>query len=250
MCEIGSSGSVKTYGGAEVVFSYAPIVLGYRQAITGSRYEKTLSATIQICKDPEKFSEEEMYVRPEEYREIARWLGRRQFLWFHAIDDSEPDRPQPWFRATFTVKRVDAGGRTVGIELNMNTDSPFGYGEEIEENYVFTADNLTKVIEDKNEEPGNIWPEMELVCQTDGSIVLTNKMTKCVFYMKNCVSGELISQSGDTKIIGARMQAVNLLRFPGSSDYEAGKTTEHNGLPYTVNDEGIITIGQTSEVNY
>lgn len=241
VCEIGSGSGTKTVGGAEANITTAPIELGYRHAVTGSRFDKTLSATIQICKDPDRFDEDEMAIRPEEFRTLSRWLGRRQFLWFHPIDEEEQT---PWFRATFTVKRVDAGGRTIGVELGMSTDSPFGYGEEIEETYVFTPESMTKVITDKNDEVGIIWPAMDVVCQADGELRITNKMTDCVFRVKNCMSGEVISQSGDTKIISSGMQTENLLNFPGSADYEAGLETPHSGWIYSVQDDGSILLGR------
>lgn len=241
VCEFGGSSGTKTIRGSEVSFSLAPVALGYRQMITGSRFDKTLSTTMQICKDPEKYNEDEMVITVNEYREISRWLNRRRFLWFHPLSD-EPDQPRPWFRATFTVGRIEAGGAPIGIELAVNTDSPFGFGEMIEEVYTFTANDLVQVIEDKNDEVGIIWPEADILCLLDGTLTISNMMTQSNLSVKNCYAGELLSQSGATKIISSRLNGVNLLTLPCSDEYTAGTDTVRDGWNYSVDQRGIITL--------
>lgn len=222
-------------------FSLAPIALGYRQMITGSRFDKTLGTTMQICKDPEKYDEDEMVVTVSEYRAISRWLNRRRFLWFHPLSD-EPDQPRPWFRATFTVSRIEAGGVPIGIELVVTTDSPFGFGEMIEETYTFTANELVQIIEDHNDEVGIIWPEADILCLLDGTLNISNMMTKSNLTIKNCYNGELLSQSGATKIISSRPNGVNLLTLPCSNAYTAETDTVRGGWTYSVDERGVITL--------
>ena len=185
---------------------------------------------------------EEMYVTNEEFRELSRWLSRRKFLWFHAFDECEPDIILPWFHATFNLSKVQSGQRTVGIQLSMQTDSPFGYGEEIEEHFSFTIDNMVNIIEDKNDEVGIIWPEMIVTCNSDGELRLSNELTGCLFRVKNCVADEVLTQYGDTKIIEARKRVRNLIQLPGSADYKSGASSTHGGLRYNVDESGIITI--------
>ena len=243
VCSFDQSGGAKTAEkGSEVTFQLQPIGLGQRYAVTGTKYDNRLSTSFEICKDPEKFEGLDMNIKNEEFRELSRWLNRRRFLWFHAFDVCEPDVILPWFRAAFTLKRILVGGSTVGIQLDMQTDSPFGYGEEIEESFSFTAENMTNIIVDKNEEVGTTWPEAVIICNESGELKLTNEMTGCIFRVRNCTTGEIVTQYGDTKIIESRKKIRNLLLLPGSEDYVAGASNVHGGWKYTIGDDGSITM--------
>lgn len=233
--------------GTEIAFSTAPIGLGHRYAVTGTRFDTRLSTSFQICKDPDRYAVEEMNIGSDEFREMSRWLNRRQFLWFHAFDECEPETLLPWFRATFTLRKITLGGATVGVQLDMQTDSPFGFGEEIEESVVFTEDSLTKVIEDKNDEIGITWPEMVITVRDDGDLQITNDMTGCRFRVANCTAGEIIKISGDTKIISSGFEFENLLLMPGSEDYSAGKTGTNDEWGFSVNEAGEITISALTD---
>ena len=243
ICSFDENGGARTAEkGTEVTFSTAPIGLGQRHAVTGTRFDTRLSTSFQICKDPEKYNEAEMYITNEEFRELSRWLNRRKFLWFHACDDCEPEIQYPWFRATFSLKRINTGPMTVGIQLDMQTDAPWGYGEEIEEHFVFTPDNMVNIIEDKNEEVGTIWPDMIITCNDDGDLTLTNELTGCVFRIRNCTKNEVVTQYGDIRIIESKKRITNLLKLPGSDDYVAGKDTAKSGHMYHIDSDGVITI--------
>ena len=169
----------------------------------------------------------------------------RRFLWFHAFDECEPEAILPWFRATFTLRKITVGGMTAGIQLDMQTDAPWGYGEEIEETFVFTPEALTKVIEDKNEEVGITWPETVITCMDSGELMLMNDMTGCKFRVRNCEHGEVVRLSGDTKIIGSGYGGVNVLKLSGSEHYMDGVSGVHGGYTYTVHDGGVITLEES-----
>jgi len=244
ICSFDESGGAKTAEkGTEITFSTAPIDLGQRHAITGARYDTRLSTAFQICKNPELYEGNEMNITNEEFRELSRWLNRRTFLWFHAYDECEPDVILPWFRATFTLRRINIAASTIGIQLDMQTDAPWGYGEAVEEHFYFTSDNMTNIIEDKNEEVGIMLPEITITCNDVGELRLSNELTGCSFRVKNCVAGEVITQYGDARIIESRKRIRNLLSMPGSGDYYPGARTLHGGYAYTVDVNGAITIG-------
>ena len=134
VCTLGDGGGTETNEkGSEITFHLTPSRGGRRFYSMGSEYETCLSTSFQICKNPEFYRDDEMVITSEEFRSLARWLNRREFLWFHSFDWCEPEKQLPWVRATFTLSKIDFGRETIGIELNMITDSPFGYGEEIEE---------------------------------------------------------------------------------------------------------------------
>ena len=200
VCEFNSSSQVKAKG-SEVTFTLAPVQNGKRKLRVGSRFEKTLSATFQICKDPDKFDERHMTITPHEFRALSRWLNRRGYHLFRSYDWCEPEIVKPWFYATFTLSKVEIGGTAYAIELEMQTDSPFGYGEIVTEEISFTSDHLSQVISDKNDEIGSFYPDMEVTCKAAGTLTITNDITGCTFQMKSCANGETITQFGEELIV-------------------------------------------------
>ena len=197
----GSSGAAKADTGSEITFTTSPINDGKRVITGGTKYGKCLSTTFQICKDPEAFRESEMEIGSEEFRALSRWLNRRQFLWFKASDWCEPEKARPWVRASFTLSRIDVGGTTVGIELSMKTDSPFCYGDEIVKEFTFAAAGDSIHFKDENDEIGETIPALVVTCGESGDLVLEDDVTGCACTVENCTGGEILTFSGDTKII-------------------------------------------------
>lgn len=205
VCEIDSD-TRDSSKGAEIKFSLAPIQYGKRMVKTGSKYESTLSASFKICRDPDLYDENHMAISGQEFRMLERWLNRREFLWFRSYDQVDPDVEEAWFRATFTLSKYEIGGVTYAIELNMQTDSPFGYGDEVEENLIFTSDNLTQSIADKNDEIGFTYPDVIITCSQSGDLVIRNETTGCAFSVNHCSKDEVITQYGEPLILGTTLK--------------------------------------------
>lgn len=200
VCEFGgSSGDERVNAGSEITFITVPLHSGKRTAVAGSKYDKCLSAKLQICKNPNKFNESEMEISDEEFRALSRWLNRREYLWFHGFDADRSTRP--WFRASFSLTRIDVGKTTYGVELDMVTDSPFGYDREKNIELEFTSTQLSKRFSDDNDEIGDTYPEMTITCNASGDLKLENDVTGCSMEINNCVSGEIITLSGESLII-------------------------------------------------
>lgn len=197
----GGGGQKNGEKGSEIDFNLASARDGKTRFVAGSQYKNCLSATFQICKNPKAFSEEEMEITSAEFQELSRWLNRREFLWFHSFDYCEPEKVRPWYRASFSLTRIDFGGTTFGIELNMTTDSPFGYGEEITEELQFTRAWETIEITDHSDEIGELYPDVEIVCGEAGELQLFNDKTECGTVVENCTANEIIRLYGDALII-------------------------------------------------
>ena len=195
----GSSGNGDR--GSEISFNLVPSHYGKRFFVAGLQYENCLSASFQICKNPEYFSDSGMIITNEEFRALSRWLNRKKFLWFRSFDRCEPQKEKPWFRASFTLTRIESGRDTIGVELNMITDSPFGYGEEETVTLSFTSGNLTKYVYDQSDEIGELYPLTTITASQSGSITLTCDVTGCSTTVANCVSNETVTLSGDSMIV-------------------------------------------------
>lgn len=202
VCHFDNSGGLDTVnGGSEISFETAPSHSGKRNFAVGSEYKKCLTTTFQICKDPKIYNEDEMEITAEEFRRISRWLNRREFLWFHGFDWCEPEISRPWVRASSNLSRIDLGNATVGIEVEMTTDSPFGYGDEVIKTFAFTADKLSQTFVDENDEIGETYPALNVTCNAAGTWTLADDITGCSCEVENCANGEVLHFSGDTMVI-------------------------------------------------
>lgn len=202
ICHFDSAGGAETTEkGSEIHFETAPAHSGKRNYVVGTEYDNCLQTTFQICKDPSITPEDEMVIADDEFRALSRWLNRRQFLWFHSYDWCNPEVTRPWFRASFTLSRIDLANETIGIELEMHTDSPFGYGDEIVKTFNFTSDSLSQTFYDESDEIGEMYPELVVTCNAGGTWTLANDMTDCSCEVENCTNGEVLTFGGDTMTI-------------------------------------------------
>lgn len=196
-----SSGTYTADAGSEINFVTASANAGKRNYLVGSEYRGCLAATFQICKDPKLHWDSDQAITAEEFRRLSRWLNRREYLWFHAFDWCEPEVMRPWVRASFRLTRIDMAHETVGIELDMTTDSPFGYGEEIVKTFEFDSESLEQVFYDRNDEIGDCYPELTVTCNASGTWTLADDVTGCRSVVENCVNGEVLDFSGESMII-------------------------------------------------
>lgn len=202
ICRFDGGGGIDTAEtGSEITFEKASSQSGKRWYSAGTEYKNCLSTTFQICKNPEFHSDEEMRITAEEFRTLSRWLNRREFLWFHSFDWCEPEVTRPWVRASFTLTKIDDAGETVGVELKMETDSPFGYGEEQIKTFEFTSGNLSQTFYDRSDEIGETYPELTVTCGDGGAWTLADDLTGCLCEVQNCTSGEVLHFSGDTLVL-------------------------------------------------
>ena len=190
-----------TEKGSEINFNLVPSDYGKRLYTAGLQYENYLSTTFQICKCPDCYPEDKMDITSIEFRELSRWLNRKKFLWFRSFDLQEPEKEKPWFRASFSLSRVESGSKTIGVELNMITNSPFGYGEEKEVIWEFSQNSLSAILIDENDEIGDTYPKLKITCGQSGTMTISDDLTGCSCSVENCVSGEVLNFGGENMII-------------------------------------------------
>ena len=241
VCEFDGDGGLKSSeSGSEINFITSPIQGGRRFIQGGSKYDKCLTTTFQIAKNPAFFAQDTLVISAEEFRAISRWLNRREFLWFHSFDLEEDMREEPWFRASFKLTKIEIGGRTYGIQLDMTTDAPFGYGPEVEEVFEFDANELTAEFTDMNDEIGETYPILHIVCGDSGTLTLENDRTGCACTIENCVASEELDFSGDTKIVSTNSVSHDIANdfnydfFRFANSFEDRDNTITASMPCTV----------------
>lgn len=220
----GSDGGVSSDAkGSEISFITASTHDGKRFGNVGSKFENCLKATFHICKNPAIFGDDLMEITRDEFRDMNRWLNRREFLRFRAINPDEGEFPQPFFYASFNLAKDDVDGKTFSIELNMQTNAPFGYDAEKWETFQIGT-NGVRTFHDMSDEPGNTYPQMLITCKAAGTLRLRNSMTGCDTVIENCADGEVISFSGDSMIISSSVASHDIANDFNYNFFSIGNT--------------------------
>ena len=144
-----------------------------------------------------------MEITKEEFADIGRWLNRREFLKFRIIENNKVDLDSQacFFNASFNISKITINETLYGIRLSMETDSPFGYGQERVHKWSLTDTETTVSLYDQSGDIGFIYPKVIIKSGVNGDITLKNEMTGCKTVIKNCSDGETITLHGDTLVI-------------------------------------------------
>ena len=115
--------------GSKITLNLTSSSYGKNYDLAGTAYDTCLTCQFDICKDPNVFDRSEMAITSDEYRDIVRWLNRREFCQMQFICSDEDYKEMPYYNATFNTDKLVLGEYVYGIRLTMQTDSPFGHLE-------------------------------------------------------------------------------------------------------------------------
>ena len=198
----GTSGSETVSAGSKITFNTVPMHYGKKYSLTGTQYDECVQATFTIAKNPCDYDDfNDMKITNDEYRGMMRWLNRREFLKFQIFDEEENTRDACYYNASFNIEKVLIGGVLYGLTLTMETDKPFGYGEE--QIFVYDINDTSKeyILYDISDEIGYVHPYLVIECKADGDLTLKNLTEECLVEIKGCKSGEVITMDGNTQIV-------------------------------------------------
>ncbi len=197
----GPSGSQTVSAGSKLTFNTVPMHSGKKHVLTGTQYDERITVTFSIAKNPCDYSDfSDMKITNDEFRDLMRWLNRREFLKFQIFDENEKDRDACYYNASFNVEKVLIGGELYGLTLTMETDAPYGYGEEQVLVYEMKSGKEYDLW-DLSDEIGYIYPDMVITCNSSGTLQLENLTEECLMEIKNCTAGEVITINGDAQVI-------------------------------------------------
>ena len=199
------SGISEVSAGSTITFVKVSRNGGAKHSLTNTKYNDCLSATFDICKNPDIFHDEDMEITSDEFRDIMRGLNRKEYLPFHFISDdgTVDDIETCWHNASFNLSKLMLDERTYGIRLKLETNMPYGYGAEKVFSWSATSGNLSNVIMDTSDEIGYIYPTLIVTCRQNCTLTITNESEGCSSVIKNCKVGEQITMYGDTNIIAS-----------------------------------------------
>lgn len=206
VCEFDSSNGVSVGQSTGITFNKVSRNAGRQCGLVNTSYNECLTATFDICKNPCKFDGEDMYITDYEYRDLLRWLCRREFLKLRIITD---DKDDCYYNASFNAASIKVADRLCGVRLTMETDKPFGYGARQEHHLDFT-ENTVALIRDTSDEIGCLCPDIIITCKEDGDLTITNSRTQRPMVIKNCKNGEIITIKGSEQIIQSNLASHNI----------------------------------------
>ena len=194
ICTFDSFNGDKTEdGGAVIEFNTTPMRKGMKHSLVSTSYEDCIESKFHICKDPDYNSDLE--ITEDEYRNIARWLNRREFLPLKFLDDKSFS--PCYFDASFNLAKTKIREILYGIELKMVTNRPFGYGKKRTCKYELSAEG-TFAVKDLSDDIGYIYPNLTISCEEDGDYTITNETLGEDMKISDCVKGEIIKVNGET----------------------------------------------------
>lgn len=198
-----SSGANEMDAGSTITFNKISRHSGKKYSLSSTQYDECITTSFDICKNPDIYDPEDMEISNDEYRDIMRWLNRREFLKFQVIDDGNDnfERDTCYYNASFNIDKIKINEKLYGMRLTMETDKPFGYGQEQSVSWTFSDSNVSKILSDISDEIGYIYPTVIITINRNGDLSLYNELENCTTVIKNCKVGEVITLNGDTQII-------------------------------------------------
>lgn len=237
----GSSGADAVSVGSTLTFNTVSRYGGKMHSLTSTQYDECITATFDICKNPDEY--DDMEITGDEFRDLMRWLNRREFLKFQ-IYDSDLDYETCYFEASFNVEKIKIHETTYGLRLNMETNKPFGYGAEQRVKWTFSDTSSYKLLSNISDEIGNLYPSMKITCAEDGDLQIYNALCDCTMEIKNCTSGEVIEIDGDTQIITTSLSTHKVCEDFNYEFFKIGNTYDNR------NNKISVTLACALEISY
>ena len=214
---------------------------GTHHELASATYEKALATKFQICKNPELYDGQDRVITRDEFRMLSTWLNRSSFLPFRAIDPDDLQSGNCYYNASFNLSKIQIADRTYGIELEMTTNAPFGYGDQIEHVLSFQESGDQNTIQCFGDEYCFVYPDLTIECGEEGELHLSCDLGRCDFKVRECYQGEVIHVDGARRIITTSRNTHNIASSFNYEFFRIGKTTGNaeniitsDGIPCTI----------------
>lgn len=235
ICSFSSaSGADTVSAGSEITFNKVAKHYGKTYSLTSTQYDNCITTTFHICKNPDIYELEKREISPSEYRDLMRWLNRREFYPFTVFDEDVDRERVIYYNASFNISKVKINEILYGLELTMETDKPFGYGLEKISTLNFLSADSAKTIYDTSDEIGSTYPQMEITCMSDGDLTITNSFNGVSTIIKGCANGEVITLDCQSKVIITSLQSHDICNDFNYEFFRIGNTISSNENKITV----------------
>lgn len=230
ICDFDFDNSAKDLDiGSEISFNKVSHHSGQKFTLVSASFENCISASFDICKNPDLYNGDEMFVTHEESRDILRWLNKRSFDRFSFCD--EDGTSEVFYNASFNVKKITINDKLVGFRLEMETDSPFAY-KEITNEYVCSGEDDVKTINDLSEDIGYTFPTIKITCLESGNLSLVNSTNSETTYIKNVTNGEVITIDSMFQTITSNLNGHKIFNDFNFVFFHIGNTEESTSTEF------------------
>lgn len=240
-----ASGANIADAGSRITFNKVSRNNGKSYSLTSTKYGECVTCTFDICKDPDLYDYENREISNDEYRDLMRWLNRREFLKFQALDAEAGERDTCYFNVSFNVSKIKIAERLYGLQLTLESDKPFGYGQEQSVSWNFSDVSVSKILSDVSDEIGYIYPNMTITCNANGDLSIFNELENCTMVIKNCSVGEVIYIDGETQTIATSYNSHDICNDFNYEFFRIGNTIDNRNNRISVSKPCHIVIKYT-----
>ena len=224
------SGVTNSEPGSVITFNKVQRNGGRHHSMSSAVFNDCYTAVFHICKDPSLVQAdlyEEMKISSDEFRSLMRWLNRREFLPFRLCDDDLTGSTY-YYDASFNIKKILVGDVLYGLELSMDTDGPFAYGEEVSVSKVIGTSGSSLAVTDYSDDVGFLYPVVSIKVTGAGDISITSSYDNATTQIKNCAAGEIITLNGDTMTIESSVASHDIANDFNYEFPKIGNTLDNN----------------------
>lgn len=237
ICSIdGNESTAEISAGSEITFNQISINNGSKHALTSIKYEKCVTATFDICKDPDYYNDIE--ISEIEHYKIIRWLNRKEFKRFSFRTNYIR---RCYYNASFNISNIYVNDMLVGFRLSMFTDMPYGFGDDINISINSTEENQNFIIHNESDETGYLYPIINIKAKNNGSMEIKNLTYENLkpMIIDGCITGENITVDCKNQIITSDKRTdiceyFNFRFLALGSDYFTNENEIVVSLPSTV----------------
>ena len=223
-----SSGATTADAGSKITFNKVARSNGKQFSLTSAKYDECVQTTFDICKNPDLYENyDDRQITNDEYRDLMRWLNRREFLKFQVFDEDEGERDTCYYNVSFNVEKIKIAEKLFGLRLTMESDKPFGYGQEQSVSWTFADSSTTRILSDISDEIGFLYPDMTITCNANGDLSIYNELENCTMTIKNCSVGEVITINGATQIISTTYSSHDIANDFNYEFFRIGNTIDN-----------------------
>lgn len=224
LCSFGGQSDTNTISaGSKITFNKVKRHYGKTHSLTSSEYQECIQSEFEICKNV--CDNAELFITDDEFRDVMRWLNRKKFLRFRLLDKEELQEAETcYYDASFNIDKILVDGVLCGLKLTMETNRPFGYGQEYKKVININDTSANYIFVDTSDEIGHTYPDVIIEIKQGGTLVLKNESEPCTTQIKNCVVGEIITMHGDTHIIESSRNSHELYNDFNFDFFKIGNT--------------------------
>lgn len=230
ICTFSSDGISTVSGGSNITFNTISKQHGVINELVSTDYQDVLTTTFHICKNPcGGRIQQDQFITLEEYRDLMRWLNRKEYLEFRFLDD---EWYYVFFEGTFNINQIIYMDNIVGLELTLITNRPFAIGQERKIIINNVLENGTYIIKDDSDEIGYIYPKMKITCNSSGNLSINNSIENRTTYIKSCSYGEVLTF--DYPVISSSLTHANLQNDFNWNFFRLANTFDNNKNELTI----------------